>query len=460
MTLPTAAPLPGLRGYRPVVLDDARPQASAAGGRPLALAVALVIVVLPFGDTSVPGAGLSLTYVAMAVPAVLVLRLLVLDRISLPPSLMFLGLALSVAAGVVSAATGVDPDRAVPSVLISLLTLGYGLAVVVAFRPGREVDAVDLLVVVGGVVAATALASAGSLQAAEGGSVVLGRLTGPFSQPNELGIFCAALLPLTVVALVSAGSRRRTVVLGIAAACLVAAWAMSMSRGAWIGGVVALAGLAICEPTTRRALAGVGATVLGAAATAVLLPATTPVLGVVGARLRSLGDPTQNQYDDRPLIWAEAWRQASEHPWFGVGPSGFKVAAGQAGSTISAEPADHPHDLMLTILADRGVIGLALGLVVVAGCVVAARRQVLAGPGPVRPGAPTRVRSMAVLAALTAVVVHCIFDMPLRNPIVAGLVWTLLGMAMTVEARGAPDEGDEPRPAVPNHPATGERRRW
>ncbi|WP_418059590.1 O-antigen ligase family protein [Pimelobacter simplex] len=459
MSLPTLSPLPG---YRAVVLDRARPLAGGVGGRPLALAVALVIVVLPFGDTTVPGAGLSLTYVAMAVPALLVLRLLVLDRIGLPPSLVFLGLALSVAGGVVSAATGVDPDRAVPSVVISLLTLGYGLAIVVAFRPGSEVDAIDLLVVVGGVVAAMALTSvgsAGALQAAEGGSVVLGRLTGPFAQPNELGIFCAALLPLTVVALVSTGSRRRTVVLGLAAACLVGAWAMSMSRGAWIGGVVALVGLAICEPATRRALAGVGATVLAAAAAAVVLPASTPVLGVVGARLRSLGDPTQNQYDDRPLIWAEAWRQASEHPWFGVGPSGFKVAAGQTASAISAEPADHPHDLALTILADRGVVGLALGLVVVAGCVLAARRQVLAGPGPVRPGAPSRARSLAVLAALSAVAVHCVFDMPLRNPIVAGLVWTLLGMAMTVEARGAPDEGDAPRP-VPNHPPTGERRPW
>jgi hypothetical protein len=40
---------------------------------------------------------------------------------------------------------------------------------------------------------------------------------------------------------------------------------------------------------------------------------------------------------------------------------------------------------------------------------------------------------VAVLAALAAVAVHGAFDMPLRNPIVSGLVWTLLGAAVVVE---------------------------
>lgn len=426
----SAVLLPGRRaGWTPVergvVLTGTGP-----GGRLLPLSIAAVVVLLPVGTTSVPGAGLSLVYVAMALPAAIGLWLLVSDRVPVPPSTILLGLGLSVACGVVSAAGGVEPSRSVQLVVVSFLTLGYAVAIGIAASPGLMTQALELLVVVGGVVGALALTSAGSLQSAEGGGVVNGRLTGPFAQPNELGIFCAALLPVGVTCLVTATTRARVVVLGAASALLALAWAMSMSRGAWIGGLVALVCLGIAEPRTRRALGSIGAAVLATCAAAFVVPSSTMVLGLVGARLRSLGAPTQNQYDDRPLIWAEAWRQATQHPWFGVGPGGYEAAASGSASAISGEPAEHPHDLFLTVLADRGTIGVGVGVIVLVGCFLVVRRRVL------RPdaGSPAGV---AVVAALVAVAVHCLFDMPLRNPIVSGLVWTLLGLAIVAETTAA-----------------------
>ncbi|MEV5000391.1 O-antigen ligase family protein [Nocardioides sp. LML1-1-1.1] len=406
---------------RGVVLTGAGP-----GGRLLPLGIAAVVVLLPLGDTSVPGLGLSVVYVAMALPAAIGLWLLVSDQAPVPPSTILLGLGLSVAGGVVSAAGGVEPSRSVQLVVISFLTLGYAVGVGIAQRPGLVAQVSELLVVVGGVVGALALASAGSLQSAEGGSVVNGRLTGPFAQPNELGIFCAALLPVGVVCLVTAATRARVAVLGVATALLAVAWAMSMSRGAWIGGLVALVCLGVAEPRTRRALGSIGAAVVATCAASLVVPSSTMVLGLVGARIRSLGAPSQNQYDDRPLIWAEAWRQATQHPWFGVGPGGYEAAASTSASAISGEPAEHPHDLFLTVLADRGAIGVGVGVVVLVGCFLVVRRRVL------RPDAGTPY-GVAVVAALVAVAVHCLFDMPLRNPIVSGLVWTLLGLAVVAE---------------------------
>ncbi|NHA01047.1 hypothetical protein G5V59_17270 [Nocardioides sp. W3-2-3] len=69
-------------------------------------------------------------------------------------------------------------------------------------------------------------------------------------------------------------------------------------------------------------------------------------------------------------------------------------------------------------------------MVVLVGCFLVVRRRVL------RPdaGSPAGV---AVVAALVAVAVHCLFDMPLRNPIVSGLVWTLLGLAIVAETTAA-----------------------
>ncbi|MEZ0579079.1 O-antigen ligase family protein [Nocardioides sp. MH1] len=404
-----------------------------AGNRHLVVAIAAAVVLLPFGDWSVPVVGLRLTYVAMAVPAAMAFLQVVRGDARLPASLVLVGSGLGMAGGVVSAALGVAPDTSIPLVVISVLTLGYATAIVVAYRPGLEVDGLDLLVVVGGVVAVLALTSAGSLEATDSGTVVSGRLTGPFSQPNELGAFCAILLPIAVACLVTASTPRRAAVIGASAACLATACVMSMSRGSWIGALVALIGLAVCEPATRRALTGVALAILATCAAALAAPASTAVIGVLGARIRSLGDPTQNEYDDRPLTWAEAFRQATEHPWFGVGPGGFQSAAGESRSVVSADPADHPHDLFLTVLADRGVIGMALGVLVVVGCVIAVRRHLLGAPG-IGPAAKVlRTRSVAVIGALTVVMVHGAFDMPLRNPIVSGLVWTLLGSAMVAE---------------------------
>ena len=407
--------------------------------RALPLSVGAVVVLLPFGDTSVPGLGLPLSYVAMMVPAGLALRSLVRDEARVPPSLVLLGSGLGLVAGMVSAAVGIVPDRSVQLVVVSFITLGYAVAVVLAFRPGLEVDGTDLLVVVGGVVAALALTSAGQLQAANGGSVVVGRLTGPFAQPNELGLFCAALLPLALACAVTTVRAGRKAVLWPAAACLAAACVMSMSRGAWLGAGAALVLLAAYVPTTRRVLAAVGLAIATTFVTALTVPPGTAVLGVLGSRIRSLGDPTQNQYDDRPLTWAEAVRQAGEHPWFGVGPGGFHEAATDSASAVSAQAPDHAHNLLLTVLTDRGVVGVALGLVVVAGCVVAARRHLAARVGRDRAATVLGIRSVAVVASLAAVAVHGAIDMPLRNPIVSGLVWTLIGMVMVAETTRQPD---------------------
>ncbi|HWJ11517.1 MAG TPA: O-antigen ligase family protein [Nocardioides sp.] len=414
---------------------------------PLALSVAVVIVMLPFGDRFV--AGFSLVYVAMAVSAVLVVRILVRDEQPIPSSVLLLGLGLGVVVSVMAAALGVSPGAATMRVALGLVALGYAAGIAMARRPGLDRDATDLLVVAGGVTAAKALTAAGSLTTSTNGWVVDGRLTGPFAQPNELGMFCAALLPIAVACLVARSSRLRATVLGVASVCILAAWVLSMSRGAWIGGAVSLVFLAVVEPRSRRLLRAAGSTLAATCVLAFALPVQTPLLGVIGARLRSLGDADGNEYDARPLIWGEAWRQITQRPWFGVGPDGYRVAATDSASAVSSYGAEHPHDLYLTVLVERGVTGMAAGAVVVAGVAVALRRH-LQSRGSADPAAVlVRTRALAVLAALVAVAVHGVFDLPLRNPIVSGLVSTLLGMAVAAEiARPAPaGRGATPDPA-------------
>jgi putative inorganic carbon (HCO3(-)) transporter len=418
-----------------------------------ALAVVVALAVLPFGGAF--SVGLSVAFVAMGLPAAIAAWLLVTDARSVPASLLLLGLALGIVTSLVSAAGGVNPGDAMTRVVIGFIALGYAAGVVMAHSPGHERGGPDLLVVVGGCIGAYALSGAGALQAAAGGWVVDGRLTGPFAQPNELGIFCAGLLPVAVACLVTAGSRTRTAVLGAATLCIALAWALSMSRGAWIGGTVALVCLAVGVPRTRRLLRRAGAVVVSTCVLALVLPADVPLLGILGTRLRSMGDTGANEYDARPLIWGEAWRQISDRPWFGVGPDGYRVAASSSVSTVSAYGADHAHDLYLTVLVERGVLGMTAGVVVLIGCLVAARRQLSAQADAAREAdedtAVLAVRSLGVLAGLLAVAIHGVFDMPLWNPIVYGFTWTLLGMAVVAETvplvRAGPTAVPSPLPS-------------
>ncbi|WGY04587.1 O-antigen ligase family protein [Nocardioides sp. QY071] len=419
-----------------------------------ALAVVVALVVLPFGGAF--SIGLSVAFVAMSVPAAIAAWLLVKDERPVPASLLLLGLALGIVTSVVSAAGGVNPGDAVTRVLIACIALGYAVGVAMAHRPGHERGGPDLLVVVGGCIGAYALSGAGGLRAAAGGWVVDGRLTGPFAQPNELGIFCAGVLPVAVACLVTARSRARAAVLAAATLCIALAWTLSMSRGAWIGGTVALACLAVGVPRTRRLLRRAGAAVLATCVLALVLPADVPLLGILGTRLRSLGDTGANEYDARPLIWGEAWRQISDRPWFGVGPDGYRVAATSSVSTVSAYGAEHAHDLYLTVLVERGVIGLTAGVIVLAGCVLAVRRQLAAQAVAARvgdeDGAVLSVRALAVLAGLLAIAIHGVFDMPLWNPIVYGFTWTLLGMAIVAETVHVPTPRPTPQPEARTSP--------
>lgn len=399
------------------------------------IAVALALVVLPFGGAI--SVVFSVAFLAMAVPAAMAVWLLVRDERPVPASLLLFGLALGIVTSVVSAAGGVNPGDAIPRTVVAFIALGYAVGVTMAYRPRFERGGPELLVVIGGCVGAYALAGAGALQAAAGGWVVTGRLVGPFAQPNELGIFCAGLLPVAVTCLVTTRTPMSTAVLAIASLCIVLAWALSMSRGAWIGGTIALAVLAAVVPRTRRLLCRAGVVLLATCLSALALPADVPLIGILGTRLRSLGDTGANEYDARPLIWGEAWRQISESPWFGVGPDGYRVAATNSVSAVSGYGAEHPHDLYLTVLVERGVIGMTAGVIVLAGCLVAARRHLRAQAAAAATGdedaTVLSVRCFGVLAGLLAIAIHGLFDMPLWNPIVYGCTWTLLGMAAVAE---------------------------
>ena len=83
--------------------------------------------------------------------------------------------------------------------------------------------------------------------------------------------------------------------------------------------------------------------------------------------------------NNRIAWWGDAVQIARDHPVVGTGAGTFRVARLRVRS--EASPAPQPHSLPLQILADLGLIGLAIGGVLVVGAVGVGRRALARAEG-------------------------------------------------------------------------------
>lgn len=336
---------------------------------------------------------------------------------------MALPVPLLVAAGiplvqVLSLPFALDPQRSLVLIVVSLLGWTTAAAIV-AVGPRRArwvLTAASASLVL---VSVQSLTGLGDLTSHSGGSVVSGRLQGPFAQPNELGAYAVLLLPAVIAAASLTRRVSTSLVLWLTTLPAFAALALSLSRGSWLATLAALLILALLLPRagavlTLLATAG-GVALVGAATHA---PAGTA--GVLLDRIGSLDDPGASPDDHRPFIWDLTLRVAREHPVLGVGPGGIETAAIGADSPMSIEPPLHAHNLPLTVLAENGVVGLAVALALGVVLCMSLQRCVR-----------SRELGWADVGALTGLcgaAVHGLIDMPWRNPTLTLTAWVLFGV--------------------------------
>lgn len=407
--------------------------------RPL-WACALVFATTAFGNNGLPGAPLGLQIVhgvcVLALAAVLfsVVSGAPADRVRRPElRLPLLFSAALVFGAVLSTATSIDSEKS-GKVAATLATgLLITVAMIVVGRTGRQLRILLAVAALGSLlVTVPALADARNLTAVYGGAIVKNRPTTAFADPNELGSYAAMSFLLALGWLIAARGRREQAVAGVAALASVAALALSLSRGAWLGAAVGLVALVVIHPKARRpvaavALAGVTATLAGL----LMFPSSGPV-EVVLHRVTSVSDPAGNPYDVRPITWQEALREFSERPVLGNGPGSFSVLSAQSPSELQFYPRMHAHNGLLTVAAEMGSFG-ALALIGMAVTLVIAVR-----------GRARRLRAahrwddLGVLAggaaALSALAAHLVVDYPLRNPVLMVTVWAVVGMVLAATA--------------------------
>lgn len=233
------------------------------------------------------------------------------------------------------------------------------------------------------------------------------RAYGTFEQPNPYGGYLGLTLPLAVAlafdighsnapragpesargvpkdsrptsrALLPAGldlkaQIGRLAALG-AALLMVAALAMSWSRGAWLGFGAAMLIMSMARSRWTAILAGAG---MGVLILALLLTSARLLPPILTQRFAGLsayltvGDVTTAEVTEanyavieRLAHWQAALKMWADHPWQGVGIGNYAVVYPRYGLPHWPQPLGHAHNYYLNIGAEAGLVGLVCYLI-------------------------------------------------------------------------------------------------
>lgn len=270
---------------------------------------------------------------------------------------------------------------------------------------------------------------------------------GPFVNPNhfagwiEMGWLVAVGLALAMVG----GANRRVTIAGIRAALLDRSWSLPRLLALVVVVILGGGGLLLAGSRGGALALALGGVVLVPwfRARAWLPTAATLLLvaGMVAGPLSALGgdedglrevsfssagsDPSLAMRVD---IWKRTWRILRDHPWTGTGLGTFRWAyAGydREGEWMTTAQA---HDDYLQLASETGLIGVLLA----GWCALSFSRKVLRRalrPGTDRPAWTT----VALAAAILAMLAHSLIEFNLQIPAVAGLFAVLAG-ALTAAA--------------------------
>lgn len=359
-------------------------------GLPLDLGLGLLLVVWTAEATvRLPGGSL----LTAVVYAVLVARLLLTSRLSIPAVLHGWPMLLYPAVCAVSVLWSPVPEESLIAALQLAVTVLAGIYVGTAF--GLAGLAGLVLTGLGLTMAASVLNLGGALPPAwswEGGFL------GIYTNKNALGQR-AVLLSLTLLLFMTEARGRARWIYALALAATGALLLLSRSATSWV--VVLAAGGAMAFLLIRAARARVGLAVVAltgvlALAASLLILRIDPMQGLLVALGKS------STLTGRTDVWQAALAQIAERPLLGAGHQAFWTAPDHArearllaalyGDTVASF-----HNFVLEILVATGPLGLA-AMAVLLGHVWASLRRV--PPGPVRLWALTVFAVLVVLSLL------------------------------------------------------------
>jgi putative inorganic carbon (HCO3(-)) transporter len=379
-----------------------------------ALGVMVVFVCLPIALNRIPTVlDLKLIQImVLMVAGVFVLRRLTEGLSPLPWAPQMWWWLLFLAGSVIATPSALDMAKALREDALVAIALLLALVVLGALRSMADVrTTIGALLAVGAGMLLYGLWGTPTLEPTLGATVVANRPHAGFDSPNGYGGFAAFILVVALGA--TLGLRARTARLGAGLTMIISlvALSLSLSRGAWIGTAVGIAGVLVLLPEVRRTFLLVGAGVVVCVFIIALALPLSPQVQLMQARIATLAHATDNPYDARTLLWREAVRQIADDPWTGQGPGNFADASLRGHSVALNIGLEHAHNTLLTVAAQDGLPNAFLLVGLTVTMAVTLRRTV-------RRLASRRDRALlaGVGCACLVPVTQGLFDYGLRGP--------------------------------------------
>jgi O-antigen ligase len=262
----------------------------------------------------------------------------------------------------------------------------------------------------------------------------LKRYGGTFVNPNHLAGFLLLVMPLALAnAFLSRGSAIVKVLHGYAALVMMAGIAVTMSRGGWIGTLVALVVFSSWlwrRPQFRIPLAAFG-----------VLLAVGVILFVSNsdkARARIEAVNVAGRADSglsRRWIWEPAWKMGADHRMYGVGPAHFDVRFPAYRTVPNQIDPQHVHNEYLELLVDYGVVGVSIvgtGILLFLYGLWRTSKHVERGASDLGVKSSNRTAFFAgSVTGLAGFGCHCLFEFNLHVPAIALVASVLMGMVIS-----------------------------
>ncbi|HTK05020.1 MAG TPA: O-antigen ligase family protein [Candidatus Eisenbacteria bacterium] len=267
------------------------------------------------------------------------------------------------------------------------------------------------------------------------------RVTSVFGYPNAIGLFAAPVVVLMAGWSLAFGRAKklahRAMAAGPAGAAVLGVLAIlfAVSEGGAIGAAAGLLCLGLFDKRLRTIALGL----LIAACMVFILyrPATDYASYIVSLR--------DDSGSVRQIIWGETANMLRDNPVFGAGLSGYRGRIAPYHHADWIEIFMYPHDLVLNFWSETGVLGL-LGFLWIVGRFFGRCYGLAKKGGWIVP---------AAAAAMIAMLVHGLVDVPYFKNDLAFLFWMVIGMieSMRVIAEeSALDKAKDALSGKPNSP--------
>lgn len=325
----------------------------------------------------------------------------------------------------------------------------FFLAVQIVDRPSRIRSIARTLVVSAMIVAGYGLLQYTGHDPVNWGSVLpfeANRSFATYGNPDLLGGFL--IFPLTVSLAMALTERRRRwrITYWLGFGLVVVCWVTAFTRGAWIGGSVALVLLVIAavvakvpafrptEPTGQVDIAFGGLAAIAAAAVVGRSLTTTSEVMNVWSRLRSIFDIGSGSGKSRTEIWQAAWDAIKARPLIGWGADTFRLVFPKfkpAAYTADAgylSVADNVHDYPLQLTSALGVPGFLLLYGTFAYALVLGFKNAFS-----RDSGAERLVVAAFWTAAVGYIVHLMFGLSVTGTTI--FLWLALAIILAPTAR-------------------------